>query len=241
MLELIVAEEHSQLYDLWLERGSRDLSVCNVDFHCDMRGLLIDRRRGEARYLWQNDPRLNRLDSGSFLGHAVMNGIVSNLRWVHDCFGGRKHDSLYCVKYETDFSALPYLLLNRKSGWVPISFQEQMIINWDGPRRGEHLSIDWDGIAFADYDEDRIRRLMKEILNRNFEPESIFLARSPEYSHPDGALFDEFIVALEEKFNTKAFILPAKRHLPLRLPLQWKLYHHVEHCILRQMRKLNIY
>jgi len=47
MTELIIAEEHSQLYDVWLERGYRNLSVCHEDFHCDMRGLLINRRLGQ--------------------------------------------------------------------------------------------------------------------------------------------------------------------------------------------------
>jgi hypothetical protein len=97
-----VAEEHGPLYDLWQAQGYRNLAVCHVDFHCDMCELLIDRHRARASYVWQNDPFINRLDSGSFLAHAKMNGIVSSLRWVHGEFGGRRHDMFYCVKYESE-------------------------------------------------------------------------------------------------------------------------------------------
>lgn len=240
MTNLIVAEEHSQLYDLWIERGERNLSVCHVDFHCDMRGLLIDRRRGRARYVWQCDPFMNRLDSGSFLAHAVMKGIVTNLRWIHDDFGGRKYDDLYCVKYETDFTAQPFLLARRKN-WVPITFSEMTFADWGGPRQDEYMSIDWDGLAFVDYDENHIRCLMSKILAHEYNPEIIFVSRSPEYCYPDMRIFDEFIAGLEKKFQTQAVRLPFKQHPQVHLPMPWKLYHHIEHGILRQMRRLGIY
>ncbi|MFA5516561.1 MAG: hypothetical protein WDA20_09770 [Desulfuromonadales bacterium] len=240
MTALIVAEEHSQLYDVWIERGRRNLSVCHVDFHCDMRGLLIDRRRGRARFVWRNDPFMNRLDSGSFLAHAVMNGMVGNLRWVHDEFGGRKYDDLYCVKYESDFSALPF----RFSGggkWAPLRFTEQTFADWDGPQPGEYLSLDWDALAFAGYDEQRIRRLMAEILDREFTVEGVFLAHSLEYCHPEKALFDEFVARLEQKLKSLAVRLPNRLPPPLGPSLPWKIYHQLEHLILRKMRRRGIY
>jgi hypothetical protein len=242
MISLFVADEHSPLYDLWIERGDRNLSVCHVDFHDDMRGLLIDRKQGKARYVWQSDPFMNRLDSGSFLAHAIMNGIVTSLRWVHDDFGGRKYDDLYCVKYETDFTALPFLRAG-KQNWVPVTFQEQTFVEWSGPQPYEYLSIDWDGIAFIDYDENHIRRLMAEILRREFYTESIFVSRSHAYCNPDTTLFNEFIAGLEEKFKTKAVYLPSKV-LPLvypSVPWSWRLYHLIEYRILRLMRKGGIY
>ncbi|KPK32839.1 MAG: hypothetical protein AMK70_10015 [Nitrospira bacterium SG8_35_1] len=239
-MELFVAGEHSQLYDLWLERKYKNIAVCHVDFHCDMRGLLIDRRLGKARYVWQSDPYMKRLDSGSFLSHAVMNGIVINLRWVHDEYGGRKFDDLYCVKYETDFTALPFLLPGRQN-WVPVTFQEQTFAEWGGPQPDEHLSIDWDGIAFKDYDREHIRTLMAKFSEIEFEPQSIFVCRSPEYSHPDKALFDEFINGLEEKFKKQAKYLPLKQHPPLSPSMPWKIYHNIEYHILRLMRRVGIY
>lgn len=240
MTKLIVADEHSQLYYLWLERGDRNLSLCHVDFHCDMRGLLIDRKMGKARSVWQRDPFMNRLDSGSFLTYAVMKGIVTNLRWVHDIIGGRKYDDLYCVKYETDFTALPFQLSSRQS-WVPLTFDEQTFDDWQGPRPGEHLSIDWDGIAYVDYDENHIHHLMGQILERDFLPEGIFVCHSLEYCHPEKKLFDEFIDGLENKFRTTAIRLPDNKHPPITPSLPWKIYHQIEYRILRQMRRWGIY
>jgi hypothetical protein len=240
MTELIIAEEHGQLYDLWLERGDRNLSVCHLDFHCDMRGLLIDRRLGRARFVWQNIPYIRWLDSGSFLSYAVMNGIVTKLRWVHDDFGGRTYDDLYCVKYETDFTSLPYLLMG-KQRWVPVTYAEQTFADWGGLQPGELLDIDWDAIAFVDYDEKHIRRLMAEILARDFKPETVFVARSPGYSHPDLDLFDEFVAGLENKFNVQAVRLPIYQSSPPHLSVFWNFYRRVEQRILKQMRKLGIY
>lgn len=237
---LFVAEEHGPLYDLWQEGGCRNLSVCHVDFHCDMRGLLIDRRHGRARFVWQSDPFMNRIDSGSFLAHAVMNGFVTNLRWVHDEFVGRSHDRLYCVKYESDLSALPFRILGGKN-WVPLNFVEQTFAKWEGPRPGEYLSLDWDGLAFSAYQEDRIRELMSEILDREFTPAGVFVAHSIEYCHPERALFDEFITRLEKKFATQAVRLPDKSYPQGAPSLSWQRYHQIEHFVLRGMRKRNIW
>ncbi len=99
MAELIVADEHLQIFDLWRERGERGLYLAHVDFHCDMRGLLVDRRRGTARLLDERDPRIRVVDSGNFLAHAAASGIVDSVRWIHDRHGGRRYD-VGTVKYE---------------------------------------------------------------------------------------------------------------------------------------------
>ena len=239
MTEIFVAEEHSQLYDLWLERGSRALSVCHVDFHCDMRGLLIDRRLGRARFVNRRVPYIHRLDSGSYLSHALMNGIVAKLRWVHDDFGGRSYDYLHCVKYLTDFSALCYRLPGA-ARWAPVSYAECTFADWDGPQPGEFLDIDWDGIAFVDYDENHIRRLMAEVLERDFEPEGVFLARSPGYCHPSDDLFEEFIAGLEKKFGAEASRIPP--HDPVLPPasLFWDVYRKVDRRVWRLIHRLGL-
>ena len=240
MTELIIAEEHSQLYDLWLKRGASNLAVCHVDFHCDMRGLLIDRRLGQACFVEKHIPYIHRLNSGSYLSHAVMNGIVTKLRWVHDDFGGREFDYFHCVKYETDFSALPYRLRG-KNQCVPLTYTEQTFINWNGPQPGEHLDIDWDGIAFADYDEEHIHSLMAEILERDFEPESIFIAHSPGYCHSNKSLFEDFISGLENKFHVQAIRLPAIQAFEAPLSTLWNLYHNIDHRVVRLMHKIGIH
>lgn len=205
-----------------------------------MRGLLIDRRRGMARYVWQSDPYINRLDSGSFLAHAVMEGFVNRLRWVHDEFGGRKYDDLYCVKYETDLTALPFLLPGRGK-WMPLDFSEQTFAEWGGPRPDEYLSLDWDGFAFAGYDEDLIRRLTAEFLAQELRQKHVFVSQSPEYCHPDRSLFEGFIAALEKKLNTQAIRLPSRQHPPLALTRPWIIYHSVEYRMLRLVRRWGIY
>ncbi|MDD2852593.1 MAG: hypothetical protein PHY09_11955 [Desulfuromonadaceae bacterium] len=240
MTELFIAEEHSQLYELWLERGYRGLAVCHIDFHCDMRGLLIDRRLGKACFVDQHIPYVHLLDSGSYLSHAIMNGTVTSLRWVHDEFGGRKHDYRHCVKFETDFSALPYRLFGNNK-CVPVNFTEQSFDDWGGPQPGEFLDIDWDGIAFAGYDEQHIRRLMAEVLARDFAPSCIFLARSPDYCHHDRQLYEEFIGGLEAKFNIRATRLPSVETIaPVRSTF-WKLYGIVDQFVLKRLHRLNLF
>ena len=100
MAEMVVCEEHSQVYEIWRDRGQRGLRLSHVDFHCDMRGLLIDRPRARAYLIDGVEPRVAVVDSGNFIAHAIMEGIVSSIRWVHDTHGGRRYDSPG-VKYES--------------------------------------------------------------------------------------------------------------------------------------------
>lgn len=239
MTELIVAQEHSQLYDLWIQNGEKDLAICHVDFHDDLRGLLIDRKRGAARFVSKHIPYIHMRDPGSFLSHAIMEGIVTKLRWVHDEYGGRKYDSSV-VKYESDLTALPYRIFPAKE--VKVKFSEHTFKDWGGVQNGEHLDIDWDGIAFIDYDISHIRSLMSEILDHNYPTDMprVYLVLSPDYCHPDIKLFDEFIRLLEKKFNTTA------KHMPDYQPEAeiskfWRLYRKFDNRVMRLVRKLGFY
>jgi hypothetical protein len=211
MSELIVADEHVQIYELWRQRGVRDLALCHVDFHCDMRGLLIHRGRGKAWRIDARDPRVSRPDSGNFLAHAILDGIVSSLRWVHDAFGGRRHDT-GTVKYESDLTALPHRLLHRlrRGREVPLGFEELDFERFDGVRPGEHLDIDWDGIANIDYDPPRIEALMDRLLGglEGEPPQTTYLAYSPGYSRPDRSLFDAFSEKLAHQLGARIKRLP---------------------------------
>ena len=238
MTELIIAEEHDRIYQVWQQRGERNLSVCHVDFHCDMRGLLIDRKRATARFIDQRLPYVHRLDPGSYLAHAIMNGIVTKLRWVHDDFGGRDFDYVHCVKYESDFSALPYRLAGTKR-CVPLDYAEETYLQWGGPRPDEHLDIDWDGIAHVDYDLGLVRRLMAEFLDREYASKSIFVARSPQYSNPDPALFEEFIQGLEAKFAVQAVRLPPGP-APEPEGTCWNTIRRLDHGMYKLMHKLGL-
>ena len=111
MREILIAEEHDQVYQVWLERRVHNIAVAHIDFHCDMRGLMIDRLRGVAYMVSRYEAGF--VDDGNFLSHAIMNGIVSSIRWIHDPHGGRRHDFGCTVKYESDTTASAHGLLHR--------------------------------------------------------------------------------------------------------------------------------
>jgi len=217
MPEIFVAQEHSQIYDLWRTRGDRGLRLVHIDHHCDMRGLLIDRRRGRAYFIGSQSRRAT-VDSGNFLAHAIMEGIVSAVRWVHDDFGGRCYDVGGTVKYERDITALPHRFSHFLKPWreAPIRFDEAYFRDYTGPEPGQHLDIDWDGLAPVDYDLHRIRMLIDRFFAWDFKstPPSVYLVRSPGYSHPDHRLFEEFLDALRGKFAADVVRLPAPAKPP---------------------------
>jgi len=242
--EILVAEEHSQVYDLWKRRGLRALALSHIDFHDDMRGLLIDRRRGRAWRIDGGDYRIRDVDSGNFLAHAVLEGVVTSIRWIHDPFGGRRFD-IGTVKYESDLTALPHRLVHRLRGGadVPVAFEELTFERWDGPRAGEHLDIDWDGIASVDYDVAHIRRLMAAVLGREFAhpPATTYLVYSPGYSHPDRGLFDEFLVGLTRKLGAAVSTLPPPETGPAAKPAPRRLAEAVERGAVLALRRVGIY
>lgn len=218
MPELIVCEEHHQVYDTWCERGLSGLRVAHVDFHCDMRGLVINRRRQVAYF--PGSAEVPRRDSGNFLGVALMEGRVSAVSWIHARHGGRRYDA-GTVKYERDLSALRHRIGRRRQleSERSIVFQEMTFDAWDGVCPGEHLDIDWDGLASIDYADTYARCLIEGFLGRAFAviPATTFLVYSPGYSNPDRALFEEFVERLSAKFAARVTRLPAPE-LPLGLP-----------------------
>jgi hypothetical protein len=210
MRQIFVAEEHDQVYDIWNKQGVRNLKVAHIDFHCDMRGLMIDRSRGRAFMASKHEASF--VDPGNYLGHAIMNGIVTDLRWVHGPRGGRRFDSGAVVNYETDFAAPWHRWRHGRSGGheAPLAFRQQLLDDWEGVRPGEHLDIDWDALASVEYDADHTRDLITSFLNREFTivPETTFLVFSPGYSQPDRALFDDFAQQLSDKFKAELVRLP---------------------------------
>ena len=203
MREILIAEEHDQVYQILFERQVQKIAIAHIDFHCDMRGLMIDRLRGIAYMASHYEATF--IDDGNFLSHAIMNGIVSSIRWVHDPHGGRSHDFGGSVKYESDTTASAHGLLHRLRGGheASIAFEELYFHDWDGVRPGEYLDIDWDAIASVEYRPSHIRKLMDDFVNRDFPviPETTFLVFSPSYSDQDRNMFEEFAVRLKEKFS----------------------------------------
>jgi len=242
--ELIVADEHVQIFDLWRERVERGLRIAHVDFHCDMRGLLVDRGRGAAWLVDEGDPRVRVIDSGNFLAHAVARGIVAAVRWVHDRHGGRRYD-VGTVKYESDLTALPHRLLHRLRGApeTAVEFEETALDAWTGLRPGEELDVDWDALASAEYDEAKARRLVAEFLDRDLgaRPERSYLVYSPGYSHADRSRFERFAEALAKKLGAEILRLPPTATAEPARSAARRGAEAVERAVVLGLRRIGIY
>ena len=210
MAELILADNHEQVYSVWKERGMRGLKVAHVDFHCDMRSILIDRPRGRAFFTSHRESTF--IDRGNFLGHAIMNGIVTDVQWIHGPHGGRLHDDGPVVRYESDFLAPWYRFKHdqaeRKE--ASLTYRESLLSDWSGLRPGEQLDLDWDGLASVDYDPAHRNTLIEQFLSKDFGEGSdlSFLIYSPGYSDPDRSLYEAFAERLSEKLNAQIVRLP---------------------------------
>jgi hypothetical protein len=243
MPELVLAEEHGQIYRLWRERGLAGLRLAHVDHHCDMRGLLIDRRRGRAWLIDRADPRIRVVDSGNFLAHAIVEGVVTGVTWVHDRRGGRRYD-IGTVKYESDPTAWPHRLLHRlrPAPEATLAYREVTFEAWAGPAPGEHLDIDWDGLASVDYPPERIARLCRDLLELPFPavPETTYLVYSPGYSHPDRTLYEGFAERLGEKIGARVVRLEAPPE-PAGKPAPRRWAEAAERALVLGLRRIGIY
>lgn len=200
MTTIYVAAEHHRLYWHWKETGERDLRLSHVDFHCDMRGLLIDRARQEA--VVDRPVELEHVDQGNFLVHAICEGMVGGLDWIHHDVGGRPHD-LGTVRYSTDLRTR--VLGRPTTGWMPLAYRERSLASWEGPRPGEHLDLDWDALACRSYSLDTVRRLQREFLAKDFahRPETVYFIYSYCSSHIDDEAFESFLDQLRRKLDAR--------------------------------------
>jgi len=204
---LYVIEQHDQLLELWHSVDARGLRVIHFDFHCDMRGLLVDRDRQLAFF----PQGLPRVDEGNFLAHAIAEKRLERIRWIHDIPGGRKYD-VGTVMYTTDLSVQPIRwLLNRqhKPGF-PFGYQEMEFSRWEGALDEEFMDIDWDFFAARDYPPDTLGARVEAFLGKNFErlPTQISVCYSPRYSHSSRPQFEEFVDRLAGMFHSEIVYLP---------------------------------
>lgn len=193
MCVVYVAEQHDEILNLWRAQQACALRVLHLDFHCDMRGLLIDRRVGRAYRIWDVDPAVGQ---GNFLTYAILEGRVRSIRWVHGEPGGRQYD-VGTVKYESDLTALPHrwLLALRGERGVPIQYEVIPYIGWTGLAEGEQLDIDWDFFASTEYPAGTIQDRVTGFLARGFQtvPQQVYVCYSPDFSHPSRSLFQSFV------------------------------------------------
>ena len=129
MPKIVIADNHEQVYPVWEERNLRRMTLTHIDFHCDMRGIMIDRRSGRAFFV--SDRETQFIDRGNFLAHAIMNGMVSDLQWIHGPKGGRSYDIGPVVSYETDYLAPLHRYHHKRSNRpeVPLTFRQGLLSN----------------------------------------------------------------------------------------------------------------
>lgn len=195
-------ERHHEVLFQWREQDATSLRVVHLDFHCDMRGMLVDRAAGRA---YRIRDRFSELDQGNFLAHAVLEHRIDELRWVHDVPGGRA-DDIGTVKLESDLTALPHRLLLRLRGGegIPLSYEIVTSTEWQGLREGEVLDIDWDYFTCKDYSIDSIPARIDAFWRSvgDVVPDLTYICYSPEYSHPSRELFAEFVGQLADRFGS---------------------------------------
>lgn len=200
MTTIYVAAEHHRLYWLWKEWSAKGLRLSHVDFHCDMRGLLVD--RAAQRAVVDRPRELGHVDQGNFLMHAVREGMVESIDWVHDPWGGRPHD-LGTVRYASDLRSRLHGVPTE--GWMPLAYREQDLTGWTGPREGEHLDLDWDALACRVYRPEKVRALCQAFLDTPFRhrPDVVYFIYSYCSSHIDDVAFETFLDQLCRKLDAR--------------------------------------
>ena len=207
-IKLYVIDSHEQALGIWREQKLTNAKLLHVDFHCDQRGLLVNRKKNLAYPIWT---RFQKVDEGNFLKHAVVDGIISSVRWVHDLPGGRQHD-IKTLKYHTDFSAIVHRLLHLLNRTPQSSYRlETYLANqWDQIQPNEILDIDWDFFAAQEYSVDSIAARIEMFFDRDFPipPQQIIICHSPEYCHPTDELFEQFVDRIQTLFAADLIRLP---------------------------------
>lgn len=202
MNHIYVLNRHSSLLNLWREQGLRNLKVVHLDSHCDMRGLLVDRDKREAFRI----SLFHSVDAGNFLSHAIAQGIVRDITWVHQEWQGRMND-IGTVVYETDLAIFPFSLFRflKRGPAIPLGFKPVNYSQWQGPEAGEHLDIDWDFFASFEKPRTQIGSVVKDFLQREFIniPRITYVCYSPDFSWPSLKEFNDFVKCLAEKFNAE--------------------------------------
>jgi hypothetical protein len=248
---LYVIEQHAQLLELWHSLNSHNLKIVHFDYHCDMRGLLMDCER-QLAFPASN---LKNVDEGNFLTHAIAEKRVESIQWIHDIPGGRKYD-VGTVMYLTDISVQPrrWLLSLKRQDGIPIKFKVSEFSHWNETLADEFLDIDWDFFAAKDYPPDTIEARVDAFFNKGFRygPKQISVCYSPRYSHPSRDKFEEFVERLAIQFQSEIIYLPAPMKLVLKEPSNKRIFDrllfllryqikHLRYETILWLRKRNIY
>jgi hypothetical protein len=200
---IYACEHHDEMLSHWRRLELREIALAHVDFHDDLRGLLVHRRRGVAYPIGRLARERGSVDSGNFLAHAVLEKRLRKVRWVHGRVGGRAWDA-GIVRYESDLFAMHHRLRHRlaRGGEFPLEFEETWLESWQGPQQGDLLSVDWDCFASTLLDAGGVAARVDDFFSRlgTVTPRDTWVAYSPEYSHPTLPAFGGFVARLGQRF-----------------------------------------
>lgn len=222
-MKLYVIERHHQLLELWKRDGAKQLSVTHIDFHCDLRGLMIDVKKQVA---YRIKDRREGLDEGNFLRHAFEQNIVDRVTWVHGLPGGRKYD-VHTVKHLNDFTSIPHRLKGcfSKIEAQPFGYDVQTMDQWEALMPNQFLDIDWDTFADATINAKEIEKRIDAFLAKDFShaPIGLNICYSPYHSHDSRERFEEFVSQVAEKFSVSEVETVPFVRKPSPKPLREKL------------------
>lgn len=205
MTKIFVIDQHDQLLDIWRELNMRGIQLDHLDFHCDMRGLYVD--RGACRAAWVGKEPYG-VDEGNFISHAVMENRVDDVVWAHSDPGGRIYDTSGVI-FENDVSYLiPWKRVRKDTFRGSFGCKVLDLSDWLGPNSKRWLDIDWDVFASIEIPRDSLEQRASLFLDSikgkpKDAPQFISICYSPEYSHPTRGLFDQFVADIAELYDAK--------------------------------------
>ena len=219
-MKLYAIDQHDQLLHIWRELNASNLHVVHVDFHCDMRGLLVDRKRQLG---WKISEVRSTLDEGNYLRYGIFEDIVDGVTWVHGTPGGRMCD-FHTLKYSTDWSTRFHRKEMDAQKPKPLRYEVSTMGEWQGTDEQVFLDIDWDTFADQSLPVTEIDSRVEEFLSKPIGPNlrGIAVCYSRHHSHDTRERYDAFVSRLAEKFGAeveKVEYVEGSNVIPLRMKL----------------------
>lgn len=192
--------------------------MVHVDFHCDMRGLLVDRKLQRA---WQVPDVRQTLDEGNYLRYAIFEGVVSSVTWVHGTPGGRLYD-VHTVKYTTDLSNWFRRRESSDAGSIELPYAQVEMSDWPGIQGPAFLDIDWDTFADQSLPRSEIDQRVAQFLEKPLGEElsGVSVCYSQHHSHDTRDQYESFVHEMANRLNAEIVRVPyveGSNELPLKM------------------------
>ncbi|MBI3892154.1 MAG: hypothetical protein HY303_11565 [Candidatus Wallbacteria bacterium] len=186
----VLAREQEAMFEVFRRHGKKGMRLLHVDQHCDMRGWVVDVEGRRARWL----RGCARLDSGNVLAHAVREGWVTSVVWLHDPAVGRQADiGTFLTVEEAGRWPWRWKTPGEDGGWSRFELQEVTHVSRSSLEGVDALGLDWDHFApFWCLEADARSRVEQFLggISGPF-PELIFMCASPGYASAHVGLFEE--------------------------------------------------